>query len=764
MKKVAIIEDRYRRQEQFLEKNCINLDDYSDILENFIEEKSLNLVEKIVNNIYSDLKDFEIIICHKSIYFDNKNTEIIDNLKAFCKKNHKTLVLFSGGISTNYYDNSEFEFLELNSKTIYSKNLIIFLEAIKAKNENIMMLCYGEHWRENIVANVLEKINLFIFDVQSGIENVSNFQIDTNLTKTEHKFYKPKENTLEEIVKFKESLEQYFRLSLDVNDTTQSVIIHHDNVCDPQIFNYPIKFIQSSEEIDTYISDDIINKELSLKEFDTIFIKDNLSLNYLELYGLRVAYHIRLSDKLGGKRFAPIVIISDFDTDALNKFAKESNLLFTEGIYLCKNTKEEIQKYQSLALQGLRNYDEFLSRIEVSAPKDTSGTHDIANIWSIYRWAKLLTVENSDAIDKNKKEVENQLYFKYIKALHVKQSNEAKQIVTPSKNGKVLLIDDEWNKGWADILKSALNFEGLEFDVFEYDFKDKTNFNLIVQLEHKELKKQITRADVVVLDLRLLESDHDNIDLENYSGIKLLQKIHDINKGIQVIMLTATSKSTILEKLYEKKILGYIKKEHPDDKNIDTVENINKFVKLVDTGLNRKYLKEIYNNKLKILNILKDDIFAQYGVDFNQYELYWNKIIVETEAVFDILDSDKGNRFLYATVSIAVSIESILSIFIPNNRKMSFWDGEAYECNYNALRCRINELFKKLGSNKNFDMSIMIEKRNDYIHKKSVVVNQDEIKTWFNELRIMIETIQNPPNLRAYNKGDLNSLINKYNS
>ena len=58
----------------------------------------------------------------------------------------------------------------------------------------------------------------------------------------------------------------------------------------------------------------------------------------------------------------------------------------------------------------------------------------------------------------------------------------------------------------------------------------------------------------------------------------------------------------------------------------------------------------------------------------------------------------------------------------------------------------------------------MIEKRNDYIHKKPVVVNQDEIKTWFNELRIMIETIQNPPNLRVYSKGDLNSLKNKFNS
>jgi len=579
MNKIAIIEDRYSRQLNFLEQNDINFDEYEDVVTNFVEEDATNLLDDILKNNFN-LDEFDYIICHKSVQYDASNNILISNLKNYCKKYQKTLILFSGGTSINFYDNNECEILELNSKTFYSHNLVLFLKATRNGNEDILMLCYGKHWQENIVANILEKTNLFIFDVQSGIENVSNFQIDTNLTKTEHKFYEPKENTLEEIIKFKQSLEQYFRMSLDVNDTTQSVIIHHDNVCDPQIFNHHIKFIQSSEDIDTYISDDIISKELFSKEFDTIFVKDNLSLNYLELYGLRVAYHIRLSDKLGSKRFAPIVIISDFDTDALNKFAKESNLLFTEGIYLCKNTKEEIQKYQSLALQGLRNYDEFLSLIEVSAPKDTSGSHDIANIWSIYRWAELLTV-NSYTIDKSKKEVENQLYFKYRKALHVKQSNEAKQIVAPSKKGKVLLIDDEWNKGWADILKSALNFEGLEFDVFEsaYDFKDKTNFNLIVQLEHKELKKQITRADVVVLDLRLLESDHDNIDLENYSGIKLLQKIHDINKGIQVIMLTATSKSTILEKLYEKKILGYIKKEHPDDKNIDTIENINKFVK-----------------------------------------------------------------------------------------------------------------------------------------------------------------------------------------
>lgn len=267
---------------------------------------------------------------------------------------------------------------------------------------------------------------------------------------------------------------------------------------------------------------------------------------------------------------------------------------------------------------------------------------------------------------------------------------------------------------------------------------------------------------MVVLDLRLLESDHENEDIDNYSGIKILQEIHKINAGIQVIMLTATSKSTILEKLYEKKILGYIKKEHPEDKSIDTVENINKFVRLVDRGLKRKFLKDIYLTKMNILSILENDIFAQYGFEFEKYEPFWKKIIVEVEAVFDILDSDRSNKFLYATVSIAVSIESILSVFIPNDREMVFWDGEAYNCEHNALRCRIQKLFIKLGSNENFDMKVMIKKRNDYIHKKPVVVNENEITLWFNKLRKMIEIIKNPLELRIYKKGDLNNLINKF--
>jgi CheY-like chemotaxis protein len=758
MKKIALIEDRYPRQRKFLEQNNINLDKYCDVLGNFIEEKASNILENISNDSF-DLNEFDIIVCHKSV---KNNTVILGNLKDYCKKSQKTLVLFSGGISVNYYDNSEFELLELNSKTFYSHNLFLFLESIKTNNEDIMMLCYGEQWKQNIVANVLEKTNLFIFDIKNSFENVANFQIDANLGKIDYKFYEPKEKIFDEIVQFKESLEKYFTLQLLQENTTQSVVIHHDNVCDLQIFNYPIKFIQSSDDIDTYISKEIIN-ELKNKEFDTIFIKDNLTSNYLELYGLRVAYHIRLSNELTDKRFTPIVIISDFDENTLNRFTQEANILFTDGLYLCKNTKEDIKKYQSLELKGVTDYNKFINSIEVTPPKDTSGSHNIANKWSIYKWAELLDAK-SEAINKNRSEMENELYFKYLKAKYLKNTNNSLEIIKPTEKGNILLIDDEWNKGWSDVLKNALQKDGLDFDTFEYDFKDKSNYNLIVQLNHKELKKQVEKSDVIVLDLRLLESDHENEDIDSYTGIKILQKIHEINAGIQVIMLTATSKSTILEKLYEKKILGYIKKEHPEDKNIDTVENINKFIKLVDKGLKRKYLKEVFNIQKSIRDILSNDIFEQYNLDLNFYEPFWIKLEKESTNIFDIIDNERENSFIYAMVSISSSLETILSIFI-NEQNMTFWDAEPYDCQYNALRCRISKLFEKFGSDKDFDMKKLIDKRNDYMHsRKLITVNSQEIISWFTKLFEMIEIIRNPPKIRKYEQDNLISLKDKFNN
>jgi len=765
MKKIALIEDRYPRQNHFLDQNSIDLNEYEKVLENFVEEKASNLLEQISNDSF-DLSNFEIIICHKSV---ENNTVILGNLKNYCKKNNKTLVLFSGGISVNYYDNSEFELLELNSKTFYSQNLVLFLEALKTGNEDILMLCYGEYWKQNIVANVLEKTNRLINKIEEKVVYMkfSNFVDLAKLAKIEHKFYELQiENnrtTITEIENFRDSLLSYFKKyessQENENRDNKSIVIHCNNVVDVE-FENDIHFT-TDDDVDAYISNKII-KELKSKEFDTIFIKDNLSSNYLELYGLRVAHHIRLSSELGDKRFIPIVIISDFDEAALCRFSFEANILFTEGIYLCKNTKEDILYLQSLELKGLseENYKDFLNQIEVSPPKDTSGSHDIANQWSIYRWAEFLDVD-TEVIKTNKEAIENKLYFKYLKALNFQKHSENKRMTEPTKKGKVLLIDDEWNKGWTDIIAKVLENDQIQFNSLNYEYKDK-EFNSLSYKRIEILIKQFD-PDVVLLDLRLAQSDHENDDIESYTGIKLLEKIHEINAGIQVIMLTATSKSTTLEKLYEKKILGYIKKEHPEDTSIDTVENINKLISLVDRGLDRKYLKTIYQTMNKIHDILKNDIFAQYGIASEKYEPFWKKIIVEVESIFDILDSNSKNRFLYAMVSISSSLEAILSVFIPNDRNMIFWDNEIYDCDYNALRCRITALFLKLGSDENFDMSVMIDKRNKYMHKKPVNVKEEEIVNWFKKLHTMIQIIQNPPNLKKYDKNNLlENLQNKF--
>lgn len=763
--KILLIEDRVARQELFLEEVGIDLENYADVLDNFINDEYEEFKEQMLHDSFSFAK-YDIIISHKSAY-ENDNSLIISNLKNYAKNAKKTLIFFSGGVSVNYYDNSEFELLELNSKTFYSQNLKLFLDALRIGDENILMLCYGENWKLNVVSNVLEKTTLFLFKVIDEDIEFNEFTKDTEINKLSSIKYPFYEMEIvngyvykNEINKFHASLQEYCSYSGVIkhsspNKEQNSFLIHNNNIVDITLFPSRLRFT-TGDDIDTYISAQIIPKLLTEK-FDKIFIKDNLSANYLELYGLRVAYHVRLSQTQQEKRFVPIIIISEFDSATLMQFTKDAEILFTEGIHLCGNIKEEILKYQSLELEGLEagNYDKFLNKIEVKKPKDTTGSHGIANKWSIYRWAEFLKVE-SDAIAKNREDIENQLYFKYLKAKYSQHDSGLKKIIKPSKAGKVLLIDDEWAKGWKDILKTALTVDGLEFDAFEYDFKDKTNFNMIVQLNHKKLKEQIVESDVVILDLRLLESDHENEDLESYTGIKILQKIHEINAGIQVIMLTATSKSIILERLYKKKILGYIKKEHPDDSSIDTVENINKLVGLVDSGLERKYLKEMYLLKIQIMDILNNDPFCKFISKKEEYEYFLGLLQKNSQYVFDILDSNLGNKFNYAMVSIATSLESIVKIFLHGKNDLLFWDEEeAYLNEKSKLEDKITKILnKKMGYKEDVKLEDLITHRNRYMHSNSEYkeVTEEKISDWFGEFLKIMQLIENPPNYIPFDK------------
>ena len=113
---------------------------------------------------------------------------------------------------------------------------------------------------------------------------------------------------------------------------------------------------------------------------------------------------------------------------------------------------------------------EFLEKIEVQQPKDYLSHHSIANEWAIERWAEFLGT-TGEAITKNREKIEEMLYFKYLKAKHqIQDAQNSTEILTPQKKGKILLIDDEWDKGWSENLKRLFEKnQEIIFETFEYD-------------------------------------------------------------------------------------------------------------------------------------------------------------------------------------------------------------------------------------------------------------------------------------------------------
>jgi len=747
MKKVLLIEDRFSRQALFMRETEINLEQYSNILDNISNGDEANLFELTLKGDF-DYSRYDYILCHKSI-FNGNNSQFISLLKKHTEENNIALILFSGGVSVNYYSNNPHEVLELNSKTFYSQNLKLFLDAIEKGNENILMLCYGENWKLSILSNSLEKINLFIAENLDEDRIVyNNFINEIEISKIEkinQSFYAVVVDngwiSIEEIIKFRDSLYDYFQNAgtTSLSKKQKTLLIHNFNV-NLELFNSQIMFDTEDKQIDKYISTDLI-EEIKQEEPDMIFIKDNLSSSYFELYGLIVAYHIRLSSSLPKHiREIPIVIISDFDSKILNQFSPLAKILFTKNIFIIKNTKEAIEEFSTKEFKAITDEEyreDFLDIIELKAPNESS--HDISNEWAIHQWSELLKVE-SEAITTNNNKISSMLYFKYLLALNPIDKQRVLGYKKPKLSGKVLYIDDEWAKGWSDIFKSYFP-TNIEFETFEKNFKDVNIFSLKV-----ELKEYVTQynPDIVLLDLRLISKDHTREEIENLTGIKITQMIKEINPAIQVIIFTATNKSRILEKLYEEKILGYIKKAHPEDKNLTTKDSFAKLAEFVDSGLEKKYLKDIWHMQEEVLKL---NISEQ--------------VTLEVKSIYEILDTNMDNRFNYAMFAIFKVIEIIIDDYVEEKyvygKRDAYWKGGdiKLDCKYtnksdtveNKIRLILDEKLLLRDIKIHQSISSIVKIRNNIVHpsknKHIEKPNQDNILIWFKMLQIILKKIPN---------------------
>lgn len=187
MKKIMLIDDRTERQIKFYEETGVNLDEYSDVLDNFTADSYEELLKDFKSNDFSIIEKYEVIITHRSAFGD-LNGLVISNFKELCKQKNKSIVFFSGGISSISIKNSPFVHLLLNSKKFYSNNLKLFLELSKNNKPNLLVLAFGENWKINLLLNSLEKINLEVgkniekeelrwdgFKMKTKLELISDF-------------------------------------------------------------------------------------------------------------------------------------------------------------------------------------------------------------------------------------------------------------------------------------------------------------------------------------------------------------------------------------------------------------------------------------------------------------------------------------------------------------------------------------------------------------------------------------------------------------
>ncbi|MBN2824487.1 MAG: hypothetical protein JXQ76_04115 [Campylobacterales bacterium] len=161
MRKVLLIEDRSERQQRFMQESKIDLTLYSNILDNAIDE-AYSDVFKAFKSSALDWEQYSVFMVHKGA-FEEDNSAIIKEIETHCKTTQKSLILFSGGVDSNYYLEEEgFVLMELNSKTLYSQNIKLFLEEFAQGVNQPLILSYGKKWRVNILLNSLEKINYIL--------------------------------------------------------------------------------------------------------------------------------------------------------------------------------------------------------------------------------------------------------------------------------------------------------------------------------------------------------------------------------------------------------------------------------------------------------------------------------------------------------------------------------------------------------------------------------------------------------------------------
>lgn len=541
-----------------------------------------------------------------------------------------------------------------------------------------------------------------------------------------------------------------------------------------QGFSIPFNESTNQTIFNKNVNDDQLNIKLynwfSENEYDNLFIPLCFGSTLSDYNGLRLATHIRCTNTKN--QLKPIFIYSFVDYSYLieNEYF---DILKTDNVYLIEINKQAFKNAldETIAPLTVEKLSKELRKINLNVPKDIGDNHSIANQWAIYRWAKTIDA-NDPAIKTIANKIESNLYFKYLKTIYpisdVNKLHHENLKINYSSIPKVLYIDDEAEKGWYEIFCTIFcDVNKLDLDYLCDEFKSKKRDEIIEMSFQKIIEENI---DLVILDFRLHKDDFENGNLEDITGFKILKKIKEYNKGIQVVIFSATNKIWNLQALQEAGANGFIIKESPEN-SIDpefTKQSIESFISLTEENLSRSFLKHFFTTCDKI----KQNISTPYSEhqspfdDFKKELIISLKIICESAYNIDLkLNSsldvvflncynflEKFKHFYVKDVNykLVIGFEEVeMNRYVFDKKKLksnSFIRNNANDnpSFFHSITAILIDYFEVVDSESNIIEKIyqIKESRNDYIHNDKSNFDISELIDIINVCKITTDNLK----------------------
>ncbi|MCZ2100081.1 MAG: hypothetical protein LC107_00920, partial [Chitinophagales bacterium] len=403
------------------------------------------------------------------------------------------------------------------------------------------------------------------------------------------------------------------------------------------------------EDLDTAITNYLLS--LNNDDINSITLPISLSKNFLELSGLRVGHHIRLTKELSF-RTTPLIFYGSISVETIAKISPLASILFTPNVHyvdISEYTFDSIvgsikKNYQSNSF----DFNKYLDFVRIEPPVNYQSHHSIANDWALARYFSMLEKDTDNGIYNrlghkiSKLDYTKTLHFKYVESKGERQKfNPKKYFYTPLfkrvKGLTIGIIEDEADKGWGDFYHYLLEKSGANTEIFQFH-KDESKTDLISRLktwidENNSLDNPI---DIYVVDLRLHDEDFEEKNIEKITGNQIIKFIKTKNKGIQVVVSTASNKVWNFQRNIEFGVTSFIVKESPEAFNTreETKLSMLNLTNGVDKASDKAFLAMLYR-KVELLK-------RNHGIDSKETD-FINLVFTKNgllDKIFELLNID----------------------------------------------------------------------------------------------------------------------------